>query len=107
MIERLREHEPRRAARTIIESVTIDSTESLGPLMDENHALLRELTVSSPELDQLCAAARASGALGGKLSGAGRGGNMIALVTAERAGSVTDALHAAGAVGIIQTTVKC
>ena len=96
-----------RAARTIIESATIDSTESLGPLMDENHALLHELTVSSPELDRLCEAARASGALGAKLSGAGRGGNMIALVTPESARSVTVALRGEGAVRIIQTTVKC
>jgi mevalonate kinase len=96
-----------RAARAIIESAAIDSTESLGPLMDENHALLRDLTVSSPELDRLCAAARASGALGAKLSGAGRGGNMIALVTPALAGRVTEALRAAGAVRVIQTTVKC
>jgi mevalonate kinase len=96
-----------RAARAIIESATIESTESLGPLMDENHALLCDLTVSSPDLDRLCAAARASGALGAKLSGAGRGGNMIALVTPEHARSVSEALRAAGAVRIIQTTVKC
>ena len=49
--------------------------------MDENHALLQEIGVSCPELDALVAAARAAGALGAKLSGGGRGGNMIALVT--------------------------
>ena len=47
--------------------------------MDENHALLQEIGVSCPELDALVAAARAAGALGAKLSGGGRGGNMIAL----------------------------
>jgi mevalonate kinase len=96
-----------RTARTIIESVAEDPTQSLGPLMDDNHALLRELTVSSPELDRLCAAAHEAGARGAKLSGAGRGGNMIALVVPEDAASVADALRAAGAVRVIQTTVTC
>ncbi len=98
-----------RAARAILELAAVESLdiESLGALMNENHALLGELTVSSAELDRLCAAARASGASGAKLSGGGRGGHMIALVTAERAGTVTDALRAAGAVKVIQTTVTC
>jgi mevalonate kinase len=48
--------------------------EWLGELMNKNHALLQELTVSSPELDRLVEAARGAGALGAKLSGGGRGG---------------------------------
>ena len=91
-----------RAARRGIESGAV---ESLGPLMDENHALLRDLTVSSESLERLCQAARAAGAWGAKLSGGGRGGNLIALVSPERADSVADALRAAGAVNVIQTTV--
>ncbi len=78
----------------------------LGPLMDANHALLREIGVSCPELDALVAAARAAGALGAKLSGGGRGGNMIALVTAETAPRVAEALVAAGAVRTIVTEVR-
>jgi mevalonate kinase len=96
-----------RTARQLIESAATDATESLGSLMDDNHALLRELTVSSPELDRLCASAREAGALGAKLSGAGRGGNMIALVTPEHAARVADTLRAAGAVRVIQMTVPC
>ena len=46
-----------------------------------------------------------AGALGAKLSGAGRGGNMIALVTADTAAQVADALRAAGAVRVIVTEV--
>jgi mevalonate kinase len=53
---------------------------ALGPLLNENHALLRQIGVSTPELDELCAAALAAGALGAKLSGAGGGGVAIALV---------------------------
>jgi mevalonate kinase len=78
----------------------------LGELMDENHALLQKLTVSSPELDQLVKAARSTGALGAKLSGGGRGGNMIALVTAETAERVASALRQAGARNTIITQIS-
>ena len=79
--------------------------EKLGPLMDANHALLQEIGVSCPELDALVAAARGAGALGAKLSGAGRGGNMIALVTAESASRVAEVMTVAGAVRVIVTEV--
>lgn len=70
----------------------------LGELMNANHMLLRELEVSCPELDRLTEAARSAGALGAKLSGGGRGGNMIALVEDESVEPVCSALLAAGAV---------
>ena len=63
--------------------------EWLGELMNENHTLLQKLTVSSPELDRLVEAARNAGAFGAKLSGGGRGGNMIALVKPEMAEPVS------------------
>ena len=78
---------------------------ALGPLLDQNHQLLQQLTVSSPILDRLTTAALASGALGAKLSGGGRGGNMIALVSPEIASSVADALRSAGARQTIIATV--
>ncbi len=77
----------------------------LGELMDHNHALLQEMGVSCRELDSLVQAAKSAGAMGAKLSGAGRGGSMIALVTQETANRVTTALLEAGAVGTIQTEV--
>jgi mevalonate kinase len=77
----------------------------LGELMDENHALLQRLAVSSPELDQLIEAARNAGALGAKLSGGGRGGNMIALVQPEMAESVSSSLRGAGAQNTIITQI--
>jgi mevalonate kinase len=79
---------------------------ALGPLMDENHALLQQLTISSPELDRLVKAARRSGALGAKLSGGGRGGNMIALVKKEDAPAVAEALMMAGAKRTIVTQIE-
>ncbi len=78
----------------------------LGGLMDDNHALLQEIGVSSPELDKLVQAARQAGAWGAKLSGGGRGGNMIALAAADSAGQVAQALQAAGAVRTLVTEVK-
>lgn len=87
-------------------AIAAGEPERLGSLMDKNHALLREIGVSCPELDTLVAAARAAGALGAKLSGGGRGGNMIALVTAETAPPVAEALVAAGAVNVIVTRVE-
>jgi mevalonate kinase len=78
----------------------------LGRLMDENQALLERLDVSCPELDGLIQAARKAGATGAKLCGAGRGGNMIALVAEENAESVAAALRQARAVNVIVTEVK-
>jgi len=80
--------------------------EKLGDLMNKNHALLQELTVSSPELEQLIEAARNAGALGAKLSGGGRGGNMIALVQPEIAEAVSSSLKEAGAKNTIITQVS-
>ncbi len=79
---------------------------ALGALMTRNHALLGELGVSSPELETLVAAAQTAGALGAKLSGGGRGGNLIALVTAETAAGVEAALCQAGAARVITTTIE-
>ena len=64
------------------------------------------MKVSSAELDHLVEAARKAGALGAKMSGGGRGGNMIALVPAGKAGAVARALKEAGATNTITTTVK-
>jgi mevalonate kinase len=79
--------------------------EELGGLMNQNHALLQEMTVSSQELDKLVQAARKAGALGAKMSGGGRGGNMIALVKGDSAEAVSVSLKEAGAKRVIITRV--
>jgi mevalonate kinase len=79
---------------------------AVGELMNENQELLESLDVSSPELEHLINAARQAGALGAKLSGAGRGGNMIALAESEPAAvNIVQALTEAGAVKVITTEV--
>lgn len=78
---------------------------AVGECMNENHEWLRQMTVSSAPLDRLVAAARAAGALGAKLSGAGRGGNMIALVTGETEEAVSAGLLVAGATRVFKSDV--
>jgi mevalonate kinase len=53
--------------------------DGLGRILDTAHGLLAALRVSSPELDALVHDARAAGAIGAKLTGAGGGGAVIAL----------------------------
>jgi len=90
-------------ARRAIEA---GKSEMLGELMNENHALLQKLTVSSLELDRLVEAAQEAGATGAKLSGGGRGGNMIALVHPDVAELVSLSLKEAGAKNTIITKVS-
>ncbi|MBN1486992.1 MAG: mevalonate kinase, partial [Anaerolineae bacterium] len=88
------------AARTAIEQGDIAS---LAPLLNENHSLLREIGVSLPELDRLVAVAKNAGATGAKLTGAGTGGNVIALTSPENIASVKAAMQAAGATEVWTT----
>jgi mevalonate kinase len=78
---------------------------ALGQCFNENQAVLEKLGVSSPALERLISAARAAGALGAKLSGGGRGGNVIALLEPAKAEAVRQALLAAGARGVILTKI--
>lgn len=55
-----------------------------GRLLDDNHAALQEIGVSTPALDRAVQRARDAGAYGAKLIGAGGGGCILAL---------TDAIH--------------
>ncbi len=87
-------------------AIAAGHVEDLGALMTENHALLGALTVSSPELDHLVQAALNAGAWGAKLSGGGRGGNMIALAAENRVAAVSDALRDAGAVRVMVTRIE-
>jgi mevalonate kinase len=91
----------RRARQALVQG----EIDVLGALMNENQELLEGLGVSSPELEALIRAARQAGALGAKLCGAGRGGNMIALVEAGRTKAIATALRRAGAEGVIVSKV--
>lgn len=66
----------------------------LGALMDASHASCASLyDCSAPELDEFCAAARQSGALGARLTGAGWGGCAVALVREADAPAFLEAMR--------------
>lgn len=73
--------------------------EALGALMNENCALVRDLIGIGEPNERLIEAALRNGALGAKLSGAGRGGTIIALH--EDPGWIGAKLLAAGAERLI------
>lgn len=90
------------AARRALEQ---GDASALGGLFNANQALLQSMGVSCDAIETLVAAARAAGASGAKLSGAGGGGNIIALVEPTTAPAVHAALVAAGARRVIVTAL--
>lgn len=76
---------------------------AIGALFDRAHARLAALGVSNAALERLVAGARAAGAHGAKLTGAGLGGAL--LVVAPRGLDLGPALVAAGAVDVIAPTL--
>jgi len=72
--------------------------EALGEIVNYQHELLRDLyEVSHPKLEKIRSAVLEAGAYGAKLSGAGMGGSLIALVDRDRAETVLGAGLKAGA----------
>lgn len=71
--------------------------ERVGQLMNKNHELLQKITVSNDVLDKMVQLARDNGALGAKVTGTGRGGNIISLTpSSELQNKVYNALKDAG-----------
>ncbi len=70
--------------------------EKTGELMNQNHKYLQQLGVSTKKLDDMCRAAISSGAFGAKLSGAGGGDCMIALVSSDKIKSVGSGIVSVG-----------
>lgn len=69
---------------------------TVGKLMNENQRILKELGVSIEKLDKMCEAAIKAGAYGAKLSGAGGGDCMIALVSKKKRERVEEAVKRMG-----------
>ena len=93
---------------TVLAKRAINSGENstLGSLMNQNQVLLKALGVSCPEIDKLVHCAQSAGAYGSKLSGAGQGGNIIALVPPSKESEVSSELKKAGATRIIVAEVS-
>ncbi len=81
-----------QAKNNLIES----NWQKIGQLMTKNHQLLRKLGVSTEKLDLMCSAAIKAGAYGAKLSGAGGGDCMIALVDDNKKNNVEKAIEEVG-----------
>lgn len=89
-------HTVREAARVEAGFAALDRGDDagLGRLLVESHASLRDdLGVSTPALDRLVDRACGAGALGARLTGAGFGGCIIALVETGRTPEVRAALE--------------
>jgi len=87
-----------------IASLTLEIEESLksgnlrlaGILLTANHLALSKFGVSNEKLDEIVAVCLSLGAYGAKLTGAGGGGAVIALVDKEKAKSISNSLSSAG-----------
>ncbi len=87
-------------ARNLGEAIADGNLSGMGRLMNRNQELLADLGVSSLDLDRLVAAAQEAGALGAKLTGAGRGGCIVALAEPVLVATIREALREAGAVEV-------
>jgi len=105
-VRRVKEHYP-IISNLIIRSggkIALDAVEALkkadlqtvGELMNINHALLYALGVSHEALERLVYAARKGGALGAKLTGGGGGGCMIAIARQNKLKRVAKAIERVG-----------
>ena len=79
---------------------------TIGELMNKNQHYLEKINVSSPALSKMINSSKKNGAIGAKLSGAGIGGNIIALVPENNLNQVKTALKNAGATQVFSTTLK-
>jgi mevalonate kinase len=77
-------HHAEIICRDAFTAITTGDEKKLGKLMIENHTLLQHIGVSHDKVDYLVNLCIENGALGAKLTGAGGGGIMIALVPQEQ-----------------------
>jgi hydroxymethylglutaryl-CoA reductase len=82
-------------ARAGAEALANGDYDTLGGLMNVCHGLLNAMQVSTPELEKMGDIARAHGAIGAKLTGAGGGGSIVALCPGQ-VDRVAGALEEAG-----------
>jgi mevalonate kinase len=89
-------------ARAGTEALVAGDLATLARIFNMAHGLLGGLGVSSPELDDLVHTARAAGADGAKLTGAGGGGAVIALA-GDRGDHILHAWRSKGYYGFLTT----
>ncbi|PMP90673.1 MAG: mevalonate kinase [Caldisphaera sp.] len=72
------------------EAINNSDYETLGNLMNINQGLLNSIGVSSSELEEVIYRSRSAGAIGAKLTGAGRGGSIIILSPSNKINNVLE-----------------
>lgn len=92
-VRRLREEEPERIEKIFSEyrkvadaakkALLKGDIATIGSLMNQNHKMLQQITVSGKINDELVEIALENGAIGAKLTGTGRGGLVIGLAENE------------------------
>jgi galactokinase len=76
-----------------VEALEAGDLDRMGELMDASHeSLARDYECSTAALDSIVEAARAGGALGARLTGAGFGGSIVAMCRARDAQSVIESI---------------
>ena len=63
-----------------LKSLETKNLESLGTLMDENHSILKKLTLSNPVIEKIIKICQSGGTYGTKITGSGGGGCLLSLV---------------------------
>jgi mevalonate kinase len=79
----------------------LSNPRELGQYMNMNHALLEVLGVGHPQLSKIVLAARAAGAFGAKITGAGGGGCIIAVCPKQLKHRIAGAIEACEARAIV------
>lgn len=87
-----------RISRDALAALQHGDRRKLGELMNQNHELLRQIRVSTEDLDRLVSTAKEAGAFGAKLTGAGGGGCMIAVAPTNATRNVLEAIRAGGGI---------
>jgi mevalonate kinase len=92
-VRRLKEENPKKfekifskyekLARTAKDALLRGDISTIGNLMNQNHKLLQDITVSGEINDKLVEISLQNGAVGAKMTGTGRGGLIIALAENE------------------------
>ncbi len=90
--------------RQIVTALETNDLITLGHLFNLHQLIQEKIGTCAPENEQLIEAAIGAGALGAKISGAGGGGIIIALVEPDRQTGVAAAIEAAGGRSYVVTT---
>jgi mevalonate kinase len=85
-------------SRAVVKVINSKDWEKLGSLFNQHQALMRQLGVSSPELEKLIEQSSVQGAHGAGLSGAGGGDCMLAVVEEKDKKNIVQVINQSGEV---------